>query len=618
MTSAPNNMDDISNSGAAPNPACLDSALSYASFGIPVLPLQPNGKEPLGALVPNGFKNATTDAEKIKSWWAIYPTANFGVVTGSASNLVVIDIDVKNGQNGQDSITQAGMPLLKTWAIQTPSGGYHCIYRIPDGHNISSRQGIFPLVDIKAEGGYVVAPPSVINGRQYHCVCEQEPAPFPNSWINAIFSHPKQITSSTTQDIPDGQRNTTLARLAGHLRRPGLNEEEISAALLVANRNRCKPPLPDSDVLRVSSSVSKYKPGNPVNPSAQKYDIRQYDGTEPPPPDWQVKGLIERGTIIEIFGGWGSGKTFLALDLLACIASGKDYHGRAVAQGPVIYFCGEGQRGLHRRLSAWTLQTNVKLEDYPFYCCTTPAALCEEGDSQAVIEAINATNESPVHVCFDTRSRNFGTGDENSAKDMGAFLAAVDAIKVRFGCTVSAIHHPGHMDKTRGRGHSSWDGALDVSYRVTQNPKGHLIVEIGKPPKDFEEPEPFSFRFKSVQLGSVDEDGSPITSCVLLPTETPANLRKQPRGKMQRKGLQILKSLESKLGQPAPNTDGSGLSLTNHTVSLAEWKTACLDAEMKESSFYDARRALERDGFITILGDRVRSTTAGLYEPTSP
>ena len=601
-------MDEIRNSGVGSNPTCLKSALSYASVGIPVLPLQPNGKEPLGALVPNGFRNATTDAEKIKSWWAMYPTANFGVVTGSASNLVVIDIDVRNGQNGQDSITQAGMPLVETWAIQTPSGGFHCIYRIPDGHNISSRQGVFPLVDIKAEGGYVVAPPSVINGTQYQCVSEQEPAPLPNTWISAISSNPQQIASSTTQDIPDGQRNTTLTRLAGHLRRPGLNEEEIGAALLVANRNRCKPPLPDSDVLRVSSSVAKYEPGDPVNPGEQKYDIRRYDGTEPSPPDWQVKGLIEKGTIVEIFGGWGSGKTFLVLDLLACIATGRDYCGRAVSQGPVIYFCGEGQRGLHRRLSAWSLQTNTKLADYPFYCCTTPAALCEEGDPQEVIAAIGATNETPVHVCFDTRARNYGAGDENSPKDMGAFLAAIDAIKHRFGCTVSVIHHPGHMDKTRGRGHSAWDGALDVSYRVAQDRSGVLTVGIGKPPKDFEEPKEFSFKFKSIELGPTDEDGDPITSCVLIPTEIPLAPEKRPQGKVQKRALSILHKLEAPIYKKQFGAEQTGISIAEHTISKCEWRKACLDAGIKESSFYSAYEPLERDGYIITLGDRVRSS----------
>ena len=107
--------------------------------------------------------------------------------------------------------------------------------------------------------------------------------------------------------------------------------------------------------------------------SGPKYVIHRYDGLDISSPDWQVKGVMEYGTLVEWFGGWGEGKTFVILDMLLCIAAGVDYHGRSVVQGPVVYFCGEGQRGLTRRLRAWEIENGINLDEHPFYICTTPA-----------------------------------------------------------------------------------------------------------------------------------------------------------------------------------------------------------------------------------------------------
>ena len=319
---------------------------------------------------------------------------------------------------------------------------------------------------------------------------------------------------------------------------------------------------------------------------------------QPPPPDWQVKGLIECRTLVELFGGWGEGKTFVMLDLLACIATGRDYHGRPVTQGPIVYFCGEGQRGLNRRLRAWENEYGIDLSEYPFYICTTPAALCETGDVEAVINAILATGEIPVHVCFDTRSRNFGAGDENGGVDMGTFVKACDAIRNKFGCTVSAAHHPGHMEKGRGRGHSSWPGALDVSYLVKKTPCDKVSIEVAKAPKDFDSPDPFAFQLTQVDLGTVDEDGNPVTSCVLRPIAGIPTAPRKPQGSAQTEIYDILK----RLTREAPTRDGVDLGL----VSASDWKAACIEAGRSENTFYSARRKLIEKGLIIEVGDGIR------------
>ena len=610
----------------------LNTALYYAERGWPVFPLhQTIGDDGCSCPEPecdsqgkhprtnNGFKNATTDPEQIKKWWSKWPDANIGLRTGKQSGLLVIDSDEKNGKSGKKSIRQAGLNMPETWAVKTPSGGLHYLYQYPEDTNIGCPGSGLEGVDIRGEGGYVVAPPSVIYGTPYAVAKQAEIVPLPSQWVGQLTNPRQRAKHAPGEPILEGGRNNTLAALAGSMRHKGFSVDAIEAALLAENAACCIPPEDEEKVLRIARSYgrylhgdrppppvdfSKFKPpsiktdGNPSPASGPKYVIRRYDGLKLSSPDWQVKGVMEYGTLVEWFGGWGEGKTFVILDLLLCIATGADFHGRPVGQGPVVYFCGEGQRGLTRRLHAWEIENGIKLAEHPFYICTTPASLCKEGDAEAVINCILAEEVTPVHVCLDTRSRNFGAGDENSPKDMGQFLNACDAIRNKFGCTVSAIHHPGHGDKSRSRGHSAWQGALDVSYQVNKTLDEIISVAIGKPPKDFEPPEPFAFRLTQIDLGIEDEDGKSVTSCVLRPTGIPASPKKL-QGDAQKEMFDILKRL-------TPETSPTEGPVDLGLVPASDWKAACITAGRSANTFYSARRRLIEKKLVFEVGDSVR------------
>lgn len=108
----------------------------------------------------HGFHDATTDEATIHAWWARWPDANIGIRTGMESGLVVIDIDVdKGGEDSWEEFTQ-GHNVPDTVEAITGSGGRHIYFQHPSDREIKSRQGILPGVDIRADGGYVVAPPS--------------------------------------------------------------------------------------------------------------------------------------------------------------------------------------------------------------------------------------------------------------------------------------------------------------------------------------------------------------------------------------------------------------------------------------------------------------------------
>lgn len=156
----------------------LEAALVYASRGWFVFPLywveegrcmcdEPNcqspGKHPLRYLVPHGFKQASVDESVIGRWWSRYPDANVGIRTGAVSKLIVLDIDADKG--GESSLTQLEERTGKIRTCQrvaTGSGGMHLYLAHPgDGRvfkNSASKLG--PGLDVRADGGYVVAPPS--------------------------------------------------------------------------------------------------------------------------------------------------------------------------------------------------------------------------------------------------------------------------------------------------------------------------------------------------------------------------------------------------------------------------------------------------------------------------
>ena len=139
----------------------IDHALACVEQGWAVFPLVPNTKRPL---TPNGFKDASKSVFAVRKWWTAHPDANIGLATGEVSGIAVIDVDVKNGAKGRESLSSLnGLP--PTLTVTTPSGGWHLYYLCPQG-GLRSRTG--PAgIDLKADGGYVVAPGSMIDGKPY-------------------------------------------------------------------------------------------------------------------------------------------------------------------------------------------------------------------------------------------------------------------------------------------------------------------------------------------------------------------------------------------------------------------------------------------------------------------
>lgn len=141
------------------------AALAYQGAGYCVLPLIRGGKKPHRMLPESGgVHHGSRLVTDVPRWWGADPAANIGVATGIVSNLMVVDLDVKGAHNGPRVFWEFchGQPDLPAGCyVRTPSGGSHLWFRTPKGVPVAERPGILPGVDIKGNGGLVVAPPSM-------------------------------------------------------------------------------------------------------------------------------------------------------------------------------------------------------------------------------------------------------------------------------------------------------------------------------------------------------------------------------------------------------------------------------------------------------------------------
>lgn len=182
-----------------------------------------------------------------------------------------------------------------------------------------------------------------------------------------------------------------------------------------------------------------------------------------PDPEWLIEGILPADSLTVLYGPPGSKKSFLALDWGSCLATGLDWCGHPVKQGDVVYIAAEGASGLPKRRAAWRLARKRDPKALLFQLrpvdISDPATVCD------FIAAIRTKRSNPRLIIIDTLARNF-VGDENSAKDMNAFVAGCDALRAAFpGCAVVVVHHTG-WKKGHERGSSVLRGAADCEIEV--------------------------------------------------------------------------------------------------------------------------------------------------------
>jgi hypothetical protein len=276
-------------------------------------------------------------------------------------------------------------------------------------------------------------------------------------------------------------------------------------------------------------------------------------------PNWLVEGILESGTLSMIYGEPASGKSFLALDLAASVATGRAWNGFNVSQGGAIIFAGEGKSGLTRRARAWSISKSLPLENQPLYLSSGPIDLSEKSSLELIQqEILEIAERGGVEVAvIDTFSRHFG-GEENSATDMASFVRTLDTLRQQFEMAIILVHHTG-KDSTRGaRGSSAMRAAVDTEMVVLKKKNSIISVQNTKQ-KDSDLFPEMHFQLTKVplvdELGqeSLDLHGRPVSSCVLELCEAPCPEKSlQPAGLNQQKFEAAFTKLSNQGSDPVP------------------------------------------------------------------
>jgi hypothetical protein len=337
------------------------------------------------------------------------------------------------------------------------------------------------------------------------------------------------------------------------------------------------------------------------------FTLTRFDAvTLPTTAAYLVKGLIPRAGMTVIWGPPKCGKSFWTFDVTMHIATGKEYRGRRVKPGAVVYLALEGGHGFRARIAAYRRKHG--LTDVPFFLITDRTDLVR--DHEALIAAIREQigADMPVLVAIDTLNRSLA-GSESKDEDMAAYIKAADAVREAFDCAVLIVHHCG-IDGTRPRGHTSLTGAADAQIAIVRDAASNIVATV-EWMKDGPEGDVILSGLEQVEL-DLDNDGELITSCVVVPVEgrPVQQSAKRKLSDRQRLALEALEESLQATGTAAP----ASLLLPANTivVPLETWRKEIFargiidkdDASPRET-FRRLKNQLHARRIIAALNDMV-------------
>jgi hypothetical protein len=237
-------------------------------------------------------------------------------------------------------------------------------------------------------------------------------------------------------------------------------------------------------------------------------ELREHSHASP----WLIKHVLPGESIGMLYGGSGTFKSFIAIDMALHIAHGLPWLGRRTRQGSVVYIAAEGGSGLWPRICAWHRSRRLHYEKTPLH--VVPVALDLKTDAWRVVESAQAKGlEQPSLVIVDTLSQTFA-GEENNAGEVAAYFREIGTrFRELWKCAVLIIHHTGHIATERPRGSSAMRANLDFMFGVFRDEKEMLATVTCSKQKDGEGFTDAIFSLSSMSLGT-DEDGDTIRSLV--------------------------------------------------------------------------------------------------------
>lgn len=542
-----------------------DSAVYLAERGFKVFPIKPNGRTPA---VEGWYNFASDDPIAIKRRWQTrYAGHNIGVI--GHKNLLILDFDCKKGKKGMNSLDMLRMCGLPedTFTVRTPSGGIHAYLNVPNGTDITvsaDRVEGYPGLDVRCNGGYVIAPGSIIaGGGGYQIENDANPADADPWLLETLRSATKaKRTGETAVVDPDQEINITRAinylteKAPSAIEGEGGNETTYRVAAAVKDfgisesacfdlmgehwneTGKAEPPWDADELAKVIDNAYSYGQSSPGKATAEadfgppddvqwaeqieaQTKAKRRKGLKPQnirdaafeaqhaEEDPLVFDLLDRGAMSVMYGTSNVGKSFVALDVAFAIATGRTWLGADTYKGSVLYVAAEGGRRFKRRLQA-ILKHQPTEGHIPFELIDEAIDLRSDDAHMKALIAICNDIKNVELIVIDTLSRALSGGDENSSVDMGKLVSTLDIIRQKTGAHLMVVHHSG-KDQARGaRGHSLLRAATDTELELSDQKELWVRKQ-----RDLEQPiDPFRFKLDSTVLKQ-DGQGRDVKSAVV-------------------------------------------------------------------------------------------------------
>lgn len=483
------------------------AALLWAEQGIPVFPCLPNSKKPATV---NGFKDASADVAQIDAWWSEDPNYNLAV-SPEAAGWAVVDLDGGEvGETAWAKVQEQHGTAPATYEVRTPRGGRHLYF---EGTCPSSVQTIGEKIDTRGLGGYVLLPPSIVDGKPYTVSVRAEIAPLP-AWVPMLTRKHQEKHQAAVEgmNLPanvsraiaflkarapaiEGQGGDNHTLMTCFLLRDlGISQDKALELLQEHWNPRCEPPW-EEDALADKLSRDKDNEdgawadaGTPADvfgaalqnmgvlgneaavserpPRFKAYSILEM--RQRPPIKYMIPEILRERGMAMLYGQSQSMKSFLALDICLHLATGTKGWGREGGeQLNVAYFAAESPEAMCRdRAQAWQMLHGVpdeKLDTFKLFE-DVPECRNPEDVAEMAVQVI-AQDIKPDIIVIDTLAY-FMTGmDENSAKDASLAFSYLKEIERTFNCMVMVVHHMGKSGR-EARGSSAFGAGFDTTMEM--------------------------------------------------------------------------------------------------------------------------------------------------------
>lgn len=421
------------------------AAEEYLAMGFSVIPVNKE-KQPL--IKWSTYQTHAPDIKEVVSWIKQFPDMQLGIVTGAVSDLAVIDIE-----SGGDA-TQ----FPTTLTAKTGGGGVHLYYRHPGG-TVKNGVRVTTLVDVRGDGGYVVAPPSHSSKGAYTW--------FSDPKITELSLYPVELMDTIAQDsveklVQTGERNVTATHKAGELLAAfpaPESREEVWTLLQQWNQTELAEPLSTKELQKVFSSIAgRHEVKQSANTLTLKpFTLKELYEQEFPPIKWLAKDLLPVGMMGAITGESNSYKSFLTLALAQSVATGTPFLGHFAIekQGKVLIIDEENNR---RIIEKRFKDMGVAAHENIIFLSQCGIQLDHTTHIQRLKQLVDEIN--PALIVLDSLVR-FHSKDENSASEMRQVMKAIGSL-VTEERSVIFIHHHKKEGFGKNSGSNSVRGSTDI------------------------------------------------------------------------------------------------------------------------------------------------------------